>query len=262
MTDIETSVHTKPDSVSILADGSAREQANNAAISAHNDEKSHTKGRNWLFLGTMGISLVLAVAFFTASYQQLSILHEKILSTGNQELVNSIMVPMPAPDVTEGERLAAREQTLKSIQQQALIGLEILALERRHHQANVLLMSRVWIQYMGFIIGMLLALIGSAFVLGKLREPPFETDVTLGLAKFLLSGASPGMFLVSLGTILMIITIVINHTITIVDRPLFVVDRSTNVSSTVAETDPSLPLLTDPYFDPLETNDEQSKGTE
>lgn len=259
-------ITVKPESVTSspteVAGAHAGVNKNVSLNTEHSDDISSAQGRNWLFLGTMGVSLVLVVAFFAASYGQLSFLHQRILGEGNQDLMDAIMASLPESDVPESERLAAREQTLQANHQQALIGLEILALERRHHQANVLLMSRVWVQYMGFIIGMLLALIGSAFVLGKLREPPFEADVAFGFTKFLLSGASPGMFLVSLGTILMIITIVINHTITVVDRPLFVFDQGVGIPSSVAEVDQIEPVLTDPFSNLPDTGDKSSKENE
>ncbi|MBT8287309.1 MAG: hypothetical protein KJO00_04790, partial [Bacteroidia bacterium] len=35
--------------------------------------------------------------------------------------------------------------------------LEVYALQRRYHQSNMLLISRIWIQYLGFLIGTILA---------------------------------------------------------------------------------------------------------
>jgi hypothetical protein len=45
--------------------------------------------------------------------------------------------------------------------------LEADALQRRYHQANANMLARVWTRQLGFITGMLLALVGAAFILGR-----------------------------------------------------------------------------------------------
>jgi hypothetical protein len=91
-----------------------------------------------------------------------------------------------------------------------LTALELHVIQRRHHQANLLVMSRTWTRYMGFLTGMILALIGATFVLGKLQES--ETKVEGGVAsnKFAVQSSSPGLVLAVLGTVLMSITLLGN----------------------------------------------------
>jgi len=117
-------------------------------------------------------------------------------------------------DLTEMDKLdLARWETLST--------LEGYTLERRYHQANVLLMSRIWKKYLGFVTGMILALVGAAFILGKLREPTSTLDAETGIWKFSLTTASPGLLLALLGTILMITTIVTHKKIEVQDKSTY-----------------------------------------
>ena len=47
--------------------------------------------------------------------------------------------------------------------------LEVDALQRRYKQANAAMLARVWTRQMGFLTGMLMALVGSAFILGRIE---------------------------------------------------------------------------------------------
>jgi hypothetical protein len=67
------------------------------------------------------------------------------------------------PEMSHDQRLMAAVMAILS-------SLETNIVERRYHQANVSLMSRVWTRYLGFVTGMVLAMVGSIFILGKLRE--------------------------------------------------------------------------------------------
>lgn len=91
-----------------------------------------------------------------------------------------------------------------------LTALELHVIQRRHHQANLLVMSRTWTRYMGFLTGMILALIGATFVLGKLQENETKTEGSVGVTKFAIQSSSPGLVLAVLGTLLMSITLVSN----------------------------------------------------
>jgi hypothetical protein len=103
-----------------------------------------------------------------------------------------------------------------------MTSLEIFALNRRYHQTNLLLMSRVWTRYMGFVTGMTLALVGAVFVLGKLREPGTRIDADRqGVGRVAFESASPGLFLAFFGLVLMIASMVIQVSVDIKDAPVF-----------------------------------------
>ncbi len=87
--------------------------------------------------------------------------------------------------------------------------LEADALHRRYHQANATMLARVWTRQLGFLTGMILALVGAAFVLGRLREDASTLEVEAKGAKAAIASSSPGLILAALGALLMAVTLAI-----------------------------------------------------
>jgi hypothetical protein len=108
--------------------------------------------------------------------------------------------------------------------------LEYLTVQNRYHQGNTSLMSRIWLQYLGFITGMILAIIGAIFILGKLREPETKIDLDASQVKFSILSSSPGLVMVFLGTFIMITTIVVHNEIEIKDSGVYVMPSINNTS--------------------------------
>lgn len=157
----------------------------------------------WMVVG-------LTLFFFIASFAQLAYLHVSIQQAPKVNLDEQLAVPGNVQSVEK-----AREFNL-------LARLEASTLRHRYHQANVFLMSRVWARYLGFVTGMILALVGAAFILGKLREQPTELSAE-GMGGMLnLRSASPGIVLAVLGVTLMITTIVTHHSIRTANSPVYV----------------------------------------
>src|SRR5258705_527544 len=75
----------------------------------------------------------------------------------------------------------------------SLVALETSALDRRYRQANILLLSRVWTRQVGFATGMILALVGAAFILGKLNTDTTELTTEAPGWKGSLKSSSPGL---------------------------------------------------------------------
>jgi hypothetical protein len=72
---------------------------------------------------------------------------------------------------------------------------------------------------MGFVTGMILALVGAVFTLGKLQVAGGGSEEANSLANSVRT--SPGVVMIVLGVALMISTIVVNHRIDVEDRPSF-----------------------------------------
>ncbi|CAN5848114.1 hypothetical protein BH18ACI4_BH18ACI4_17250 [soil metagenome] len=157
----------------------------------------------------------LTLFFFTASALQIYYLHNRIERSPLLDLNPALGgLETTRPDVSDRERLdMARWKTLSI--------LEGNALQRRYHQANVLLMSRIWTGYLGFVTGMILALVGATFILGKMRESETKLDGGGEAFKFSMTTASPGLVLALLGTILMITTMVSHYDIRVNDGQLY-----------------------------------------
>ncbi len=122
----------------------------------------------------------------------------------------------------------------------AMIELEGFALQRRHHQANVLLMSRVWARYLGFVTGMILAFIGGVFILGKLETPVSELEAKSGEMGMSIKSASPGLILATLGVVLMMTTIVVHQEIQVSDAKVFTSDQFGTSAQTTESIKPPL----------------------
>ncbi len=101
-------------------------------------------------------------------------------------------------------QLAERENDVS----RALIALEVHSVERRFHLAQVSLMSRLWVIYLGFVTGMILALVGAAFIVAKINEAqPSELSGKTTVGELNLKSTSPGLIMTVLGTALMMTTI-------------------------------------------------------
>ncbi|MCK4512097.1 hypothetical protein KAW64_10180 [bacterium] len=161
--------------------------------------------------------VALSIFFFVTSFAQLVYLHSRIGLCPAHDPLEALGLPS-AIDTSSEDGVALAEL-------RALVALEASVLELRYHQANVLLMSRIWSRYLGFVTGMILALVGAAFILGKLQEQPSEITSSAQGLQFTLRTASPGLLLVALGVALMITTIVTHHEIETRDVAVFLRDR-------------------------------------
>jgi len=180
-----------------------------------------------------GMLVAVAMLFFVASYSQLYLLNQRIFDTPPIDtreatsVLSSIGTPVHPQDALAIARL------------RSLVALEASGIERQYHQAGILLMSRLWTSYLGFLTGMMLALVGAAFVLGKIEERPSQMDSQLGtFLKLAVSSASPGLFLTTLGTILMVAAIVTHHQIEVNHKSVYLTDTPSAADVTVGNPPP------------------------
>ncbi|MBL0340847.1 MAG: hypothetical protein IPP71_07940 [Bacteroidetes bacterium] len=137
------------------------------------------------------------IFFFGASFFQLYSLHDK--------MNYPIQLTLPALEMKNGTSEEFEKQKY-----QTLVLLEEYGLKRRYHQANVGLMMGSWIKYLGFMTGMMLTLCGAVFILGKINIDKSTVDIEAkSLGKFVVNSSSPGIFLATLGVVL--ITFAISH---------------------------------------------------
>jgi hypothetical protein len=182
----------------------------------------------------------LTAFFFIATALQLVFLHRAISRSPPVDVMQ--VFGKLRPDSTDDEeRSDASAET-----QRALLLLEQSSQDRHYHQANVLLMSRVWIQYLGFVTGMILSLLGAVFILGKLRENPSQLRGQVAGANFGLTTASPGVVLAVLGVVLMVTTMLVHHDI--VERNVPIYFQPVPVTPKAS---PSKPVLVPPPPDSL-----------
>jgi hypothetical protein len=98
--------------------------------------------------------------------------------------------------------------------------LESAALKHRYQQSSAIVHARVWTRYMGFLTGMILALTGCVFVLGKLREEVSMSGSGQGVSANL-ETSSPGLVLALAGAILVGISLYVPVTVETSDRAVY-----------------------------------------
>jgi hypothetical protein len=152
----------------------------------------------------------LTIFFFIASLVQLYFVGLSIQTAPviqQTTLLRPIQCP---PQLTPELCLSSERMNTAAI-------LEANIVQRRYHQAAVLLMGRVWYTYLGFVTGMVLALVGAAFILGQLQMPASELEAKTPPVQMTLRSASPGLTLCVLGVMLMIVTFVNPQDIKVAD---------------------------------------------
>lgn len=157
----------------------------------------------------------LAVFFLLASLGQLIYLHQRI----------QVAPQLPASSILRENHCPAgwaSESCLQLRRYDTSALLEADTVARRYHQANVVLMSSVWSRYLGFVTGMILAIVGAVFILGQVETTNSELGGSGAGWTLSLRSASPGLVLCVLGVALMITTIVTLHEIHTRDVAVYV----------------------------------------
>jgi len=181
-------------------------------------ETTETQGWQTTMLPVMTKFLIgLTVFFFMASAVQLVYLQREI--SNNPKLdPNTIFQHVPE---------TARQGESYSMDpfMRGLLHLEYNAVARRYHQANVSLMSRIWTKYLSFVTGMILCVVGAAFILGKLSSPETVLQGKTHAMSFYVASSSPGIILATLGTVLMIVSLFAHRQIEVVDVPVYIPEK-------------------------------------
>lgn len=182
------------------------------------EEPSTVRWQNKLRVWMQIVISLIVVFFLVSTFFQLNSLHKRI---ENKPVVTFSFDATPQKSSDNFANL---------------LRLEAHAIEQRYHQANTVLMSRIWMAYLGFVTGMILAIVGAIFILGKLREKESQISAKSKLWHVSIVSTSPGIVLVLMGTILMLTTLLDKHQIEVVDTPLYLQRQATTQSIVV---DPS-----------------------
>ncbi|MBI5030230.1 MAG: hypothetical protein HZB51_06870 [Chloroflexi bacterium] len=181
----------------------------------------------------------LTVFFFVATFIQLGVLYWNILQVPEVEF--------SAPGGVEplGKATNLNEQlTVRKLEYSAT--LEAYSITRRYHQAAIVLASSLWLRYLGFVTGMILALVGASFILGKLQEPLSELTGKWSALDISLKSASPGIILAVLGVILMLATIVDVDKVDVKDGAIYFANTEAITVSTPTSTRPIVQPISTP----------------
>jgi hypothetical protein len=138
--------------------------SNDAPAAAQADYSPQTQAWQERLLPFLQLTIAaLAVFFLLTTLLQLRELQNRIGDSPRIDLEAAL-----APLAVDAASLSNSDRLLYG-QWRTLAELERNALERRYHQANVLLMARTWTRYLGFLTGMIMAFVGAAFILGRFR---------------------------------------------------------------------------------------------
>jgi hypothetical protein len=165
----------------------------------------------------MAVVLTLAsVAFLIVSLLETNQVRAQIASAPTLTLPAEVArLSCVGPGLTAGQQQAC-------VRWKVLVQLEAYTIARRYHQANAALIVRAWIKYLGFLTGMILAIVGAVFILGRLTEASSHLAAEGTFGKFSVDSVSPGLILAVLGTVLMITTVLINPPTGVTDGPIYV----------------------------------------
>ena len=177
----------------------------------------HSKWQNKLLPLMTRMLIGLTVFFFIASFFQLFYLHNKIEDGPKLELTKVISTGK----VTQGKDKEKAGLELQIMQWQTLATLDEHTLRQRYHQANVLLMARIWTRYLSFVTGMILCLVGSSFILGKLETSETTVEGKSEAGEFSIKSTSPGIILSVLGTVLILTSVLVHNDIKVTDGPAY-----------------------------------------
>jgi hypothetical protein len=184
------------------------------AIAASADASSELSKWQFRLLPYMAVSVVvLAIVYFVLGVQSISSISAFLRNDPAAPItsqVNQLLATQPKAHLSNAE-----------VMQQGLLLLEADTLERRYRQASALLMSRIWTRQLAFNTGMVLALIGAVFILGKLRESSSNLGFVSASWKAQITSASPGLILASLGVVLMGIALVAQPPIDVNDKAIY-----------------------------------------
>ncbi|AMM52434.1 hypothetical protein TH61_16280 [Rufibacter sp. DG15C] len=111
-----------------------------------------------------------------------------------------------------------------------LAQLEADVINRRYHQANVSMMLTLWIKYLSFLTGIILTMVGSIFILGRIND--LNTTVnydTPNFGKIAFQSSSPGIILSLIGMVLILASFQSKSIGEIQDTAIYVGKRNSSV---------------------------------
>lgn len=153
---------------------------------------------------------LMALFFFVTSLLQVGRLGEAVAYHPNDRIAAALALYE-----------TKQPQDAEYVRWKALVLLEEAALDHRYAQVNATLMLRAWTRHLGFLTGMILALVGSIFIVARLSEAETQLKSDAGGVKLAIVTSSPGIVLAVLGTVLMVVTLTVDFQFTTNDAPIY-----------------------------------------
>lgn len=174
---------------------------------------------NWhqrIFPIVSAIILTLTVAFAISSYFQLEKISEQLQKSPDINLTQLFKATLTAEGITQGiDNGDFLPQWAAEVQ------IENGLINKRYHQANAILATRIWSKYISTICGLIMICIGSIFIVAKLNEEVSGISGEAQSIRLSLKTSSPGVILCLLGTILIVVSLVSTPAITVQDANVY-----------------------------------------
>ena len=205
----------------------------NEEVASGPNEKAVDKWQTRLLPFMTKTLVALALFFFTISMVQLYYLQKNMLN--NPKINVAEPLAQLSQDSDHSHKAVMEDQRLKS-----MVLLEAGSVQNQFYQANLLLMSRVWITYIGFVTGMIMAVVGCVFILGKLSTSITSVSAQVASHNVSINSTSPGLILAFLGTCLMTSALFVNHTISSRYNAIYIRDNALDGNSYIMDSVPHL----------------------
>lgn len=161
------------------------------------------------------VLVVASLAFLALSLVQTNEMRRQVAQGPAPDLAPALgAVSCSAEGMTVAERQACARWKVAIV-------LEAHLIERRYHQANSALLVRAWIKYLGFLTGMVISIVGSVLILGQVTGAASSLSVEGAFGKVGIDSIWPGLVLVTLGTVLMVMTVFVNPPTNVSDAPVY-----------------------------------------
>jgi hypothetical protein len=168
----------------------------------------------------MTAAVVFTALFFAiATIWKFGDIEARLMKPSSEFAVAAWSTTIAPRDFNEQMRLEATR---------ASYNLERELVARRYEQGNLSYLNRLWTRFMGFVTGMVLALVGAAFVLGKLETDKSELEAAASGMSMTMRSTSPGLLLAVLGTCLMGLSIALPVTVSVTDAAVYFVPSRVN----------------------------------
>lgn len=196
------------------------------------DPKLIAKWQNKLLPVMVIVPISLATIFIVIATMQMLKFNEVLNEKPDGKLFTTVIKPVKANE----------RQSLESVKWATLAHMEQQSIEKRYRQGGLLLMSRIFTKYLGFFTGMLMAIVGSVFIISKLNTDTSTVDAAMtDQFKVNVASSSPGLIFGILGTVLMGLSIYQHTDVSVQDSPLYLNAQSimsltlTNASDTLSK---------------------------
>ncbi len=203
--------------------------ATSSEITTTATNKALLQWQNKLMPWMIAMPTLLIGAFIIIATLKLNNFEKFVYRDGGDK--SAISIPSPYAATTD----STLKKSPDYLKWYSLVKMEEYSINRRYDQGGVLLMSRIYIKYLGFFTGMILAIVGSVFIISKLKEEVTEFEGSVQeQTKFRLVSSSPGIIFGLLGTTLMMTTILTQSEIQVKEMPMYL--NTFNIAETQKST--------------------------